>query len=410
MRPLNLIKTYLPAILAAGLLAPLGLWLLAYSWPQHHLYYRDYRFDASEAQNLARYPPAMMAHGDNAWQNLSTDRASSFYRQAIAIDALYMDAWLMMAQIEVARGRLDRARRIVAFVYDISGHTSRWQPSIALLALELKMDATFRKSINFLVEHRLNLDDTLHLLDAHCNDANHCLKILDTANRNAYLRWLIRWDHFDDARIVWHRLCEDKTLEDEIILKYIDFLISKQYVDDAQAIWRKQTGNVGITNGGFENKLSGKGFDWRAAHNDRKLWHIQKIRGAGRKHSSGAQITFFGKANIDFYHLYQIIPVQPNTSYRLKYWWRGMRLNTDQGPFFDIVGYDCRDLYARGPMIFGTTEWREERIDFNSLSECHAVKIRLRRMPSSSLEGQIKGTLLLDDFTLEPLRNRADGR
>jgi hypothetical protein len=397
------IKPCLKAIAAAALLTPLGLWLLVHGWPQRHLYYRNYRFNPIEARRLAAYPQAMLAYGDEAWQNLRLDEATGFYRQAAVHDVMNMDAWLRLARTEAARGQTEEARAILAFVTAIAGETSRWQSSIALLAHELDMAATFRESINFLISHGVETADSMNLLEAHCRGVNHCLKILDKSNRGAYLKWLMHWERVAESRLVWQHLWADKAVKDEILLKYIDFLLSTKYVHEAAAIWRMHTGTEGMTNSSFEYKISGKGFDWRVGREENGYWRFRQTQSEGRKHTIGAKITFFGKSNLDFYHLYQIIPVRAKTRYRLTYWWRGLRLDTDQGPFLELSGYGCKDFYARGPVLLGSSNWREERIEFTVSPGCQAVKLRLRRMPSNRFNNKIHGTLWLDDFTIKSI-------
>lgn len=409
MLPPHRMKPRLLAATAAALLTPLGLWLLAYSWPQQHLYYRNYRFDKSEARTLAAYPRAMLAHGDQAWQNLAPAQAASFYRRAVSRDVLFIDAWLKLAQTEAARGQLGTAREILAFVATTAGHTSRWQSSIALLAHELEMENAFRRSINFLVDRGLHVNDTLTLLDLHCGDAETSLAVLDATNQLAYLDWLMRWGRVSDARMVWQRLSGRKLTDETVLLKYIDFLVLNKVIGEAQTIWQTHGGTIGMTNGGFDHPLSGQVFDWRTYPPPGPYWKIRHTTSEGRDNTPGLKVIFFGKANIDFYHVYQIVPLLPGRGYRLTYGWRALRLTTDQGPFIDLVGYDCDGFYARGPMLLGSAGWQTEGIEFTLPPDCSAVQLHLRRMPSNRFDNKIEGTLWLDDFLIEPLEIRTDG-
>ena len=88
-------------------------------------------------------------------------------------------------------------------------------------------------------------------------------------------------------------------------------------------------------------------------------------------------------------------------SYRLSYGWKSKWITTDQGPFVEIYGYDQKGLYHKGPMITGTNLWHTEAIEFAPPEECHAVVVRLRRLPSRRFDSKIAGTLWLDDFKIE---------
>lgn len=396
-------KAYLAAIASAALLTPLGIWLIHYCWPQHHLYYRDYRFDESEAQSLAIYPQAMVAHGDRAWQNLATVQASAFYRRAVKRDASYIDAWLKLAQTEAARGHFEAAQEILAFVAATTGHTSRWQASIALLAHELDMEQIFRQSVNFLVGRNLHINDAFTLIDAHCDSARQSLVVLNETNHAAYLDWLMKWNRVDEARLVWRHLSGPKRPDESILLKYVDFLVLNKVIDEAQAIWLTHTGTIGVTNGDFVRKPGGNGFFWRAYPSPERQWHIFHVDREGRNGTAGIKIHFSGKANTDFHHFYQIVPLRPEKRYQLIYGWRGQHLTTDQGPFFELTGYDCAEFYTRGAMQQGSFGWRDERVEFELPPDCNAVVLRLRRNQSTRFDNKFGGKLWLDDFRIEPV-------
>lgn len=398
----------LKSITAALLLTPLGLWLVAYGWPQQHLYYQDYQFDDAEARRLSSHSKAMLAYGDHAWRNLASDQAAGFYRRGVQRDVLNMDGWLKLARAEVARGRVEQSRAILSFVAATAGHTSRWQSSIALLAHELGAEDIFRQSINFLLIRKLDIDTALTLLDVHYGNVEQSLAALEAVNYSVYLTWLMRWGRLADARRTWEQLSAHQPTNESILLKYIDFLILNKNIDEAQAIWQAHTGTIGVTNGGFEQQPSGMGFDWRAHPSPDNYWKIRRTMAEGHDHTAGLKVVFLGKANVDFHHLYQIVPLPPGTDYQLTFKWRGVGLTTDQGPCIDLEGYDCMDFYQQGPMLLGSTDWREAHLEFTPPPDCKAVRLRVRRKTSSRFDNKIQGTLWLDDFRIAPLFNQTD--
>ena len=397
------------AVLAAVLLTPLSLWLIAYGWPQQHLYYQNYRFDDAEARRLASYPKAMLAYGDQAWRNLDSGQAAGFYRQAVQRDVLNMDGWLKLARTEAARGRPELSRAILSFVAATAGHTSRWQSSIALLAHELGVEGIFWQSINFLLIRKLNIDTALTLLDVHYGNVEQGLAVLDAINYPLYLDWLIRRGRLADARLAWNQISGHQTPDESMLLKYIDFLILNKVIGEAQAIWHEHTGTIGITNGRFEHQPSNKGFGWRAYPSAQRHWQIQRTATEGHAHSAGLKIVFTGRANVDFHHFYQNYVENTVYIYTMTFKWRGVRLTTDQGPFIDLAGYDCNDFYVRSPMLLGSTGWQDMQIDFTAPPDCGAIRLRLRRKISSRFDNRIAGTLWLDDFQIEPLQDRTGG-
>jgi hypothetical protein len=385
------------------ILALAGIMLIAYGWPQRHIYYQTYRFDTGQAHTLRRYPPAMRAYGEEAWDRMATARAAGYFHRAAAVDTLDMDAWLGLAYVTAARGDLDRARRILAYVADLSGHTSRWQRTTALLAHELDMEGIFRRSVNFMLRRGLKRTDTLNLVDVHYGDTARSLDALDTDNHPAYLAWLLPWDRAADARRVWARMAAAGPPDEEITLKYLHYLISKKDIQRAQAIWQTASGITGMTNGGFEQPLSGRAFDWRAGRSREGYWQVRRVPGEGRDRSAALKVSFHGRANVNFHHLYQIVPVTPETPHRLHFWWRAERLTTDQGPFVEVVAYDGPRFHQPGSMLTGFSDWQAAQIAFTPPPGCTAVTVRLRRRTSNSFDNKIQGRLWLDDFHMEEL-------
>ena len=100
-------------------------------------------------------------------------------------------------------------------------------------------------------------------------------------------------------------------------------------------------------------------------------------------------------------HLAQIVPVDPLAAYRLIYGWRSTGITTDRGPYIEICGYDGSPFCLAGPMMLGPHGWQREDIPFAVPEDCHAVRVRLRRLPSRRFDSKISGTLWLDDFGLE---------
>ena len=396
-------KRYLFAAVATLLLAGFSAWLLPFGWRQRHLTYRDYTFSAEEARALRHFPEAMAAFGQRAWFALDAEGAATFYRQAVARDPARMGVWLKLAEAEAAAGRPGTARDMVAFVDRQAGKVMRWQWPTALLANDLGQEEIFRGCVNRLAARGWKLADTFSLADTHFrSDARATLNALEPAARPAYLEWLMRWGRLEDARAVWRAMAADGSINDSIHLKFVDFLISKKAVAEAGAIWYGHEGADGMTNGDFERAVSNTGFDWRWGRSSNGQWSVQQAIGQGRDHGTAARLTFYGQENLAFTNFYQIVPVTPGVAHHLRWWWRGKALTTDQGPFVEVTGYDCKGLRAASPMLTGSRDWTPETLTFTPPEDCRAVMVRLRRNRSNRFDSKIAGTLWVDDFVMEP--------
>lgn len=382
-----------------------SLWLVIYNGHLRAIFYKTYAFTVNEGKTFKHHPRFLYLYGLNAWLQNDSITAARFFRQVVLKDALHIDAWIRLSQAELVLGDMDSARTILAFMDPLTQNVYRWKWRQTLLAYDLGIKETVIRNINFLVNHQKMTQDAFQLLDTHVSKSmRETVDILDRDNLIPLLKWLINWDRVDDAEIVWNKMTNSVIVEKDILLKYIHFLINKKRVPKAAEIWRSHTGNEGLTNAGFEKEVTGLGFDWRYTPDNENKWTIRRTTSNAFNGAYSLKIIFEGKENVSFAHLYQVTPVDPSKVYRLTYNWRSNDISTDQGPFIDIYGYDCKNFYFKGPMIFGTNDWKEQNVEFTIPENCHAVVIRLRRQMSRRFDNKISGTLWLDNFGLETLK------
>ena len=237
-------------------------WLLRYSWLQRHISYEDYTYTVDEAKRLQYFPKARYAHGLQAWFRNDADGAAGFFRQAVSQDVFLMDAWLKLAEAEALMGNPEKAQEILTFTDSRTARVLRWKWSQTLLAHELGMDDIFSGNINYLIAHGKMLQDAFQLLDTHFRGKTTAvLQALHHDNLAPYLKWLMRWGRTDNAHTVWQRIVETGNPDPQITLQYVHFLVSKKRVKEARAIWLPYADKGGMTNAGFENGITRRGFD-----------------------------------------------------------------------------------------------------------------------------------------------------
>jgi hypothetical protein len=340
----------------------------------------------------------------HAWLQQNPARAAGFFRQAVAQNVLYPDAWLKLAEAEAAVGRKATARKMFTFTTAMTGHAMRWQWSQLLLADELGMDTSFDRLANELLSRKDMAQDTLQLLHTRFNgDASAVVAVLNPAHLTAYLDWLIRWGMTRESLTVWHALTSGAGAQKQTALRYADFLLNRKRIVLARDIWRQYTGVSGLSNPGFERPLTGLGFDWHQNGGKNNDWELKRVHSGAVQGDFALRITFGGQANLSFQHVYQIFAATPLARYRLRYAWKCRGITTDQGPFVEIFSYDKSGLYRAGPMMTGTHGWREDAIEFDMPAGCHAAVVRLRRHPSMHFDSKIRGSIWLDNFRLEKI-------
>jgi hypothetical protein len=338
----------------------------------------------------------------NAWLQNDLEQAVHFFIQAVSRDTIHFDAWLRLAETKAAMGHHHIAKRILAFTAEQTDHALRWKWPQAVLACELGMDAVVYGNLNALLDANFLVQDTLQLLHTHLGGhASAVVAILAPDHLSTYLEWLMRWGMTEETMTVWQALKNINEPEKSIALRYAHFLLGRKRIEPAKEIWQEIVGNDGLTNPGFEEPITRQGFDWRYWDENDGHWELARTSDRVVEGDHALKVTFNGSENLFFQHLYQIVPTTPGAHYQLAYSWKAMGVTTDQGPYVEISGYNAQGLYQTGQMMKGTVGWQSASIAFTVPTGCHAALVRLIRRPSQRFDSKIRGTVWLDNFSLD---------
>jgi tetratricopeptide (TPR) repeat protein len=205
---------------------------------------------------------------------------------------------------------------------------------------------------------------------------------------------------------IWDALIRsNQPFEKRYVYDYIRFLIQRREVDEAVTVWRQAAGRFGlsaylpspsnlIVNGTFNLDVLNGGFDWQYQKQSTVTLAFDPTDfHAGRRSLS---ITFDGPGISDA-GLYQLIAVQPNTTYQLSAFYKSGELEgagglhlTVQDVYSPAVYYDSDELKEAG-------FWKSLDGEFTTGSDCKLVMLHVRRLPAGS---PIRGKLWIDDFHL----------
>ena len=382
----------------------MGGWLIYFNWLQRPIYYRTYTLSLEESNRLWPFARAQYAHGLHAWFQNDSESAADFFRKAVGRDVFFLDAWLKLAEAESTMGHAEKSRDILMFTTGLTDSVFRWKWLQMLIARDLEQDEVLYRNINYLLSRRTLMQDALHLLHIHFGgDVTAALTVLDPDNLVLYLNWLMRWGMTEDSLAVWQIIRENQKPDTEIGLQFAHFLLGQKRIAESISVWQEYFALDGMTNAGFENEITQRGFDWRYWDDKEGNWTIERVNLGAHEGKFALRISFAGRQNISFQNVYQIVPVSPLERLRLSYAWKSDGISTDQGPFLEIICYDQKGLSQSGPMITGTHKWQEESIEFRPPAECRAAVVRVRRLPSHRFDSKIKGSFWLDNFHLEIL-------
>jgi hypothetical protein len=190
-------------------------------------------------------------------------------------------------------------------------------------------------------------------------------------------------------------------------LRHIDFFIGRGDLNEAFLVWQTRLHEEGIpipsdgnliTNGGFEKKeIMGGGFDWRilkASGVEASFDHSTAFEG-----KSSLRITFNGKENIDFQHVYQYVPLKPNSEYFLKAHMKTKAITTKSGLQIEISGLGPY-FYGASESLIGDNGWKELTVAFRTPPQSQGGVVRVRRQKTDKFDRYISGTVWIDDVQL----------
>ena len=238
-----------------------------------------------------------------------------------------------------------------------------------------------------------------------------------------YLQYLVDTRRLNAAREVWRKLLDGGfPLPPGEALRYVDTVIAEQRSADAISAWEalaarepnryatqhrpqnsqgEMTEAAGdrVTNGGFEFDVLGSGLDWRIAPAEGVTARV--IAEGAFEGARCLELDFAGTHNVAYSHVFELVPVEPDTSYLFTARVRAREISSDQRPRFILRdSRDDRLLRVETSAVSVTSEWAELRIEFRTSPATHVIDLRLVRPQSRKFDGRIGGILWIDDVRL----------
>jgi hypothetical protein len=125
--------------------------------------------------------------------------------------------------------------------------------------------------------------------------------------------------------------------------------------------------------------------------------------------SRSVRVDFYGGYDVNFHHVFQTVPLEPNSVYRLAYRIKVLGINSKSGPRVEL--WDKKDLNMTSTEVFGTHGWQMVENQFKTPRVIGPVDLRLRRFGAagrhrtSEATGTIGGTVWYDCVELEKVEH-----
>lgn len=320
--------------------------------------------------------------------------ALTLYTRSLANFVLHIPSWLGLVELYNDMGEKEKAVAALRFVQDFAADNEKIAWTKAILAHGLDQTEIMTGNLVWLAEKfPAKRRQVFTLADQQWPDPNGLLERFAPALYPDILEYYININEADKAETAWGRLEDGGVGDPKIALRYINYLLGLEKVQEAAAIWQKyyrQDGGL-LYNRELREPFLGSGFGWRISRADGVSW-----RQAGD--AGGLRIQFDGTANALF-SLAQIVPLAPG-----RYLFSGtiacQDLTTDQRPYWTINGYKCDGLQVRGEMIPPSGPPDTFSLEFAVPEGCHAVQIALKRNKSHYFDNQISGSVTLSGLEL----------
>jgi hypothetical protein len=205
---------------------------------------------------------------------------------------------------------------------------------------------------------------------------------------------------------VWDALIQSgQAFEARRVYDYFRYLIKHKEVDQATRVWQQSVGRFGlasylptvgnlVVNPTFSLDVLNGGFDWQyEKQSGVNLTYDDRDFHAGRR---SMLVTFDGPGISDA-GFYQLIPVQPGTSYDFTAYYKNGELEGAGGPHFTIQDMYSQQVYYDSDELKDGSFWKSVDGEFTTSSDCKLVVLHVRRLPAGS---PIRGKLWIDDFHL----------
>lgn len=190
-------------------------------------------------------------------------------------------------------------------------------------------------------------------------------------------------------------------------------LLAARRFTEAYEVWssgrledgeKSASGKAVVLNGGFESpvSLNDPGFGWQLPQ-DLPAVQASQDRAAPRAGTQSLLLGWNGNAATGSPIISQLVLVEPNTHYQLRFAARTEKLVTAGLPQILVTDASSSDNPALANALTlpqGTSQWQDYFVEFTTASETNAVQISLRRGICSSNPCPIFGQVWLDDFSI----------
>jgi hypothetical protein len=339
--------------------------------------------------------------------------SAHYFGKAIERNPLEQEYWLQLAKVLQRMGESAVSRRALENAIRVfpTGYRGRWMSANLFL-----QQGDFDKALShfsYILSHYPNQSALIYdVLEKAVDDPDVVLDGIvpkDPSSFRQYLSYLYGTGDPVPARKAWAKRHSFGYQADRgETVRYIEFLISRGEFNEAFQVWRDRCQEEGlppssdsdlIANGDFgKDEILGGGFDWK----------IEKVSGTevsfdpsvAFEGKRSLKIVFTGKENVDFYHVYQFVPLKSDTEYVLRANMKTRAVTTKSGPKIEVLGTGPAFRTVSDPLV-GDNEWKRLIVSFRTPARVQGGMVRVRREKTDKFDRYISGTVWIDHVSLK---------
>ena len=347
-------------------------------------------------------------------RNIDLKESIKYFSKAIERNPLEQEYWLNLAKVFQRMGDQVASERALekAILTFPTNYRGRWMAGNLFLRQGFIEKAL--PHFTYILAHYPNQSSLVYeVWNKVVNDTDFILERLvpkDPSSMNQYLAYLYEIGDKESVEKVWEKKASYGFKSDRSeTLRYIEFLIAHGDFNEAFQAWKARLREEGlsipsdgnlITNGGFEKEqILGGGFDWKIVNVPGV--DISFDHSIAFEEKSSLKITFNGKENVDFQHVYQCVALKPDTEYGFKAHMKTKGITTKSGLKIEISGIGPT-FHGVSESLIGDNGWRELTVAFRTPAQSQGGVVRVRREKTDKFDRFISGTVWIDNVQLRP--------
>lgn len=328
--------------------------------------------------------------------------ARSLLQQALTANPSYVPAWLSLAELENDLGHKEKAYAILQYVDTLTEGLKRWRWNKALTAYQLGKVEMLPGELRYIVRELPGKDrnDALQMAFTLWAAPHELVEKIGRENIAHLLGYAVRRNLPQHALFFWREIeTAEVQWQPKEALALIDMLLRVSEVQEATKIWRKYFNlDKFFFNGDFSKPFLEQAFGWRTGK--KQNFDLLFAKGSEGDTARAVQYRFKGWENINFNHLYQVVPIEGGRTYSLTAELKSQKMTTDQRPFLEVSGYKCKAPVMTSTMVEPDQDWTQHQVVLQVPEECAAMVFRLRRKESNHIDNKLSGQMWLRNFVV----------